>query len=278
MRVREKGVSPNSEIFFHKPSETATQLFFYMLCCGNYYCTGSYNVKRQNYPSYLLLLVTKGKGYFYTNGHRHQLREGSLTLINCYEPHEYGTDSEWKILWCHFDGKEAALWYEKLRDQEMLTVQLTDTTTALLAMEQILTKSRSSRTAEAALNKYLVTLMTELLYQEQNEKEESKNFDSLLSYINNHLTENLSIQKMAEKACLSPYHFIRVFKTETGYTPHEYLILARINAAKFYLKTTHNSLKEITYECGFSSESSFSNTFKHICGLTPLGYRNKPNI
>ena len=49
----------------------------------------------------------------------------------------------------------------------------------------------------------------------------------------------------------------------------------RINAARFYLRTTQLSLKEISDRCGYGSDSTFCTTFKRITGMTPLEYRNQ---
>lgn len=62
-----------------------------------------------------------------------------------------------------------------------------------------------------------------------------------------------------------------MFKRETGYTLREYLLNTRINAARFYLRTTHLSLKEIAYRCGYGSDSTFCTTFKRITGMDAVG-------
>ena len=62
MKVYSKGVLPSSEIYFHTPSETARNLFFYPLCVGHYWCSGEYRVDRSSYNSYLALFVEKGTG------------------------------------------------------------------------------------------------------------------------------------------------------------------------------------------------------------------------
>jgi len=72
---------------------------------------------------------------------------------------------------------------------------------------------------------------------------------------------------------MSPYHFCRVFKQKTGFTPHQYLLNARVNAAKFFLKTTDLPNKSIIVRCGFNSESGFCTVFKRLTGRTPRQYR-----
>ena len=79
---------------------------------------------------------------------------------------------------------------------------------------------------------------------------------------------------MAEKANLSPYYFTRVFKAVTGYTPHEFLLISRMNAAKFLLHDTSASVKETCFSVGFTNESNFCTSFKKIVGVTPSEYRN----
>ena len=76
-------------------------------------------------------------------------------------------------------------------------------------------------------------------------------------------------------ANMSPYHFIRSFKNEVGFTPHEFILRSRVNTAIFLLRATSLSLSEITYKCGFANEAAFSNCFKSLTGTTPLKCRQE---
>ena len=86
--------------------------------------------------------------------------------------------------------------------------------------------------------------------------------------------EDITIKDLAERALLSPYHFIRTFKKQVGFTPHEYLVNTRINTARYLLKNTSMSTKDICFHCGFSSESVFCNAFKKNTTMTPSEYRS----
>jgi len=97
--------------------------------------------------------------------------------------------------------------------------------------------------------------------------------EEVISYINKHFTENITIADLAEKAGFSQYHFIRIFKKETGMTPYEYIINIRINTAKYLLRNSQLSVKDICFSTGFSSESVFCNAFKKRLGITPTEYR-----
>ena len=105
--------------------------------------------------------------------------------------------------------------------------------------------------------------------------EHSARVEEVLSFINEHIDQPLTLESLAQRVSLSSFYFSRVFKRETGYTLREYLLNTRINAARFYLRTTHLSLKEIACRCGYGSDSTFCTTFKRITGMTPLEYRNQ---
>lgn len=105
-------------------------------------------------------------------------------------------------------------------------------------------------------------------------REKSRDFiDDTLQYINRHLTEDLTLERLAKRVSLSPFYFSRRFKQETGYTPYHYIYTSRIHLARFYLKTSEDTVKEIGYRCGFKSEHSFCTAFKNEMGQTPTEFR-----
>ena len=280
MKIKEQGVLPSSEVYFHTASETARSLFFYLRCTGRYQCDETYAIRRQSYDSYLLLYVVSGSGYVMLDGRRTPLGEGTLTLLNCYQPHAYGTDTGWDILWAHFDGVQARAYYEAIAQSHSLCVLLPDPYRAMRSLEKIFRMYHHERRAsEALIHQYLTAVLTSLMTATERENEGSGvDMEEVLTYITQNLEQPLTLAELARRAALSPFYFSRVFKRETGYTPHEYLVNARVNAAKFYLKTTAHSNKEISYRCGFSSESSFCTVFKRVTGQTPQAYRNSGGV
>lgn len=95
-----------------------------------------------------------------------------------------------------------------------------------------------------------------------------------VTYINRHLHTNLTLEFLASRVSLSPYYFLRKFKEETGYTPYRYILISRINLAKFYLITSRDTVKNIGLCCGFKSEHSFCTAFKSETGYTPSEFRS----
>ncbi len=95
----------------------------------------------------------------------------------------------------------------------------------------------------------------------------------VITYIEDHLAEDLSLSDIAAVVSLSPYHFARLFKQSTGLTPHRYVIQRRIERAKLLLSTTNWTLTTIAHAVGCASESHLALHFKRLTGLAPRHYR-----
>lgn len=96
--------------------------------------------------------------------------------------------------------------------------------------------------------------------------------ENSIKYIKENLTSDLSLKAIASYASLSPIHFHNCFKAATGKTLHEYVEEQRIKKAAELLVSTDATLTEISYECGFSSQSYFSYAFKRKMKMTPREY------
>lgn len=99
-----------------------------------------------------------------------------------------------------------------------------------------------------------------------------KTIEDIISYINNNITTDLSLENLANKASFSPIYFHKLFKVSTGKNLREYIEDQRIKKAIELLISTNLTLTEIAYECGFSSQSYFSYAFKKRMGVTPREY------
>lgn len=99
-----------------------------------------------------------------------------------------------------------------------------------------------------------------------------KIIDRIIEYINEHITEDLSLKTLARQACISPIHFHNCFRASIGRTVHEYVEEQRIKKAKALLLTSDMTLADIAYRTGYSSQSYFSYAFRRKTGMTPREY------
>ena len=96
--------------------------------------------------------------------------------------------------------------------------------------------------------------------------------ENVIKYIKENLTSDLSLNAVASYASFSPIHFHNCFRAATGKTLHEYVEEQRIKKAVGLLVSTDLTLTDISYECGFSSQSYFSYAFKRKMKMTPREY------
>ena len=99
-------------------------------------------------------------------------------------------------------------------------------------------------------------------------------FGNLLEYIDNHYTEDLTLEDMADIIGFSKYHFSRLFKQYTNYTFCDYLKHRRIQAAEMLLDQPEYSITEVALQSGFPSISTFNRIFKEYKNCTPTEFRN----
>jgi AraC family transcriptional regulator len=72
---------------------------------------------------------------------------------------------------------------------------------------------------------------------------------------------------------MSPSHFARMFKASFGFTPYQYVMLKRVEAAKDLFAHTQLSSTQVAMELGFSSQSHFLKVFRQFTGVTPKQYK-----
>jgi AraC family transcriptional regulator len=94
-----------------------------------------------------------------------------------------------------------------------------------------------------------------------------------MDFIEAHLAEDLSLDRLASVAALSPYHFLRRFKAETGHPPHAYVTIKRMERARLLIETTRRPVADIAWSLGFSDASRFAHLFKRHIGAAPGALR-----
>lgn len=102
-----------------------------------------------------------------------------------------------------------------------------------------------------------------------------KTIERTLEYINNNLSAELTLERLASEANFNTIYFHKLFKASTGKTLHEYVEDQRIKKSINLLISTDMTLTKIAYECGFSSQSYFSYAFKRRMGTSPRDYVKK---
>lgn len=97
-----------------------------------------------------------------------------------------------------------------------------------------------------------------------------KNYvQDVLDYIEENMTNSVDLEEVSKFAGFSRYHFHRIFKSYTGYSVSEYTRMRKFLSALEYLRSSGLRLLEISVECGFESQESFTRAFKKQFNVTP---------
>lgn len=277
MTPKEYFVSPKSEHYFYFPSLTAKETFFYPICTGHHIYLKGYSLRRNSYDSFLVMFIQSGSLTVEYEDQSENATQGQFVLLDCYAPHAYYSDVGWECIWCHFDGPLARKYYELVTATMGHVFTLTNPYPVFERLNSVLRMfAGGTFLSEPLISQYLTDVLTAFITESSKGSlsfEDSSAAQRAVSYISEHFAEPVSTQMLAKYTSLSQYHFIRVFKKETGFTPYEYLLNTRISAAKYYLRYTELTIKNICFSTGFSNVSVFCTTFKKNTGLTPGEFR-----
>ena len=97
----------------------------------------------------------------------------------------------------------------------------------------------------------------------------------VVNYVAKNFAQRLDLNVLADIACLSKFHFSRVFHDHCGETPHEHLSRIRLELAARSLNYIENkSITDVALDCGFSNPQNFSRSFRLKFGTSPRSFRN----
>lgn len=95
--------------------------------------------------------------------------------------------------------------------------------------------------------------------------------DDIFIYIKEHLTEDITLERLEDEFYVSRYHIVREFKKMTGETPHAYIVKARLDLCRRYIEQG-KSIREVYELGGFGGYNHFFRAFKKEYGVTPMQY------
>ena len=276
MRSLEPYVSPTSVYYNFSPSLLAREHLLYVVCAGDFTYVPGYELSRSSFDSYLMEIILEGRVNIETEGERLTARAGQAVLIDCNKPHRYHSDTGWHALWVHFDGAPAKGYFSLILRQNgrvFATHRLQEAHEALQGIFDMFHQGQPLSETRMAL--YLTQSLTALAESAEPAiaSGEAGPIHRAVELINRRVGEEPSVTELARMVGLSEYHFIRVFRQLMGVTPGQYIIISRMNHAKYLLKTTALSVGEIAAMAGYSSESMFTAAFRRTQGMTPTQYR-----
>ena len=95
----------------------------------------------------------------------------------------------------------------------------------------------------------------------------------VIDYMQTHIAQDITLEQLADEACMSNYHFSHMFKQSVGLSPYQFLLKQRMNLAATQLRSTA-AIGHVGEQCGYSNPSRFARAFKTNFGVTPKAYQH----
>lgn len=129
---------------------------------------------------------------------------------------------------------------------------------------------------------YLKQFISELkLYSQENKSEYSglnfNSYNQIKNYIESHIYDKFSLDDLSEIANINKFGFSKKFKTLTGMTPMNYVLMRKIFSSKTLIKS-NLELTEVAYQYNFTDMAHFSKTFKRFIGISPKSYQESISL
>ncbi|MDO5142581.1 MAG: AraC family transcriptional regulator [Eubacteriales bacterium] len=288
MLIPENGVHQTSERYFFTPSSLARELFYYPTRCGHYFCSSAYSFSHQSAIArqgdhnlhLMLFLVRAGAMELTLSGVDTIAAAGQAVLFDCREPYRYAAADGLEFTWLLFNGPNVRAFYRRiLQAHGGRHVFAPRAYAGMVAELDALLRgcAADERPSEADCSQLLHRVLCRLLLEESGAAAGGNDrIAQAIRFMNSRLTDPLTVQDVAASVHLSPSHFSRAFKARTGYSPYEYIVLRRIDRAKYLLTSTQLSVKEVAFATGYNSEENFIHSFQKHVGIPPGLFRKYP--
>ena len=278
MKCNETGVLRKSEVYFSSPSQTAKKIYFYPISAGHFFCVEGYHLVRKNYNSLLITHILDGSFTYIKDGKHITAHKGDTVILDCYKPHEYYTNDSFESIWIHIAGANSYDIFEEIEKNEGNLVKCKDVQHLRKLLFRVFDGMKGDYpTTELSVSLDIYKIITELLNPQSTKSKGKSNYEDSIQtvkeYIAENLNENLTVGALAKIVNMSSSHFSRVFKQQTGFSPCDYILISRLNRAKYLLQVTDMTVSSIAYEIGFNSESNFIYFFTENEGISPGKFR-----
>ncbi len=250
-------------------------LFIAINRCGSIIQTPpNFFVKRDDTYKYNNLhFVTNGRGTLSTMDKTYKLEPGNIFILGAHQPHSYQCDTQnpLSLLWIEYAGG----------DSQRLTHRIASLTNHVFSPKDFLPliyesvdiiNNPSGKEEDVSLALYQLLLKIYKNY-EYIPKKKNDIYEKMINYIEEHLSEELSLTKISADFGYNPTYFSGLFRQVSGMSYQKYVVHRRINQGCTLLTITDLSVEQISNSLGFYDTSHFINRFKHITGMSPTAYR-----
>ena len=244
-----------------------------------------------------IVIILKGKGHFLINGTDIPITEGNVLLLNPGTYHKSIPLPSHTLTECYLAFTDVEFintpknFFPLFHGQKILGKLPEKAKKEIFQLCSAMNQESLSRNTGRyfMLKAYLIQVLCLLLRFDQQEelsdehhmkgyefKSPNKTYvvQQIMKYMESHYREKISLDQIAENMYLSPFYISKLFKSETGDTPINYLISLRMEKAKELLDRNPSlSIQQTAAQVGYEDAYHFSKLFKKYFGLSPMYYK-----
>lgn len=217
---------------------------------------------------------------------KYTVREGQTFFIRAGTPHSYLSDEEvgYTRYWLSFSGKrvEEVLKRCGILDEQIIIegVDFTALTKRFNSLYKHISTDGDNTfailsNATSILDNIAKSSAKQVQYEADKFTDRRLIVKAVMEYVRNNLAETLNVKDIAYKFGYERSHLYRLFLEENGFSIQRYIIMCRINCARYLLVETDKPIHEIAHEVGYESYAAFSKIFIREAGSTPSDYRKR---
>jgi AraC family transcriptional regulator, arabinose operon regulatory protein len=261
-------------------TETELQLPYYMTSAGGWDNQDSM-LREEGFPDFQWIQCLSGEGVLETEGERYTVGPGQGMLLYPNRMHHYYAVKEpWEVQWISFNGSQAhgMLASLKLTGSSVLHLSHPDTVLRIMSQACELLQSKDPfRYVKCSALVYEAILDLFISSSAPDTRSKTEHYEQLvpvLSYIDDHYTEPLTLGILSDQLGLSPQYTCHLFQKSFGLRPFEYINRFRLRRAKeLLLQEPGRDVKDIALAVGYEHASYFIKLFKQQEGITPSAFR-----
>lgn len=261
-----------------EPLFSNTNLLYVAKACFN----NDWHSNLHSHPYAELFYCLHGVGTFQVENEIIPVEQNDFILINSNIPHTERSvqDNPLEYLVLGIDqlnfsfpqhNQKCAIFHQANEDNQILSFL------QMLWQEADLAHANWKAFCQSLLNVILTLILRQTQYDihPQTASYTSKECALARRYIDEHYSENISLDHLSDITHVNKYYLVHAFQKSYGISPINYLIERRIQESKYLLKYTDYSLSQISNLLGFSSPSYFSQRFRHLTKQSPMEYRKQ---
>ncbi len=277
-----QGDTVNADRIIYTPSAFARSSLLHLQETGILTAQQPHTSRRKALSSYLFFAVISGSGTLEYEGSTYSLQAGDCAFVNCAKPYSHRSSTDlWTLRWAHFFGPNLTSIYDKYTERGGQPVLRSASSEPYVSLLENLyhTAASDDYIRDMRINEQLARLLTLLMEQSWqpagalHSSSKRQDLQQVREYLDNHLTEKISLDDLAARFYINKYYLSRTFREQFGVPINAYISQQRVTRAKRMLRYSDMTIEQIAAQCGVSDPNYFSRMFKKTEGIAPAEYR-----